>query len=615
MARSKASNAALWVVMILLIGGLAGFGVSNFGASARTVATVGDREVDVQEFMRALEAQSRRYQELTGQALSIEQMQALGLDRAALGQLVRDAALENAATNAGISVGDERVSEEVLRTPAFQTGNGFDRTIYEQSLRRNGLTVRDFEEQIRNNTSASILRVAVADGVETPGVYVDTLFNFALEERDVTWARLGADDLAEPIAEPTDAELRSYWEENPAPFTLGETRVIDYAWLSPDDVASEIEVDEEQLRGIYQDNIDEFVIPERRLVERLVFTNEANAEAAMARIDSGEATFEDLATERGLELANIDLGEVEPRDLDGAAEAVFALKEPGVVGPVPSSLGPALFRVNAILNAQETTFEQARDDLAAEAAADRARRLINDRISQVEDLLAGGASPQDLADRTEMNVGQIEWLEDVTDGIAAYTAFRQAAVALQEGDFAEVVQLDDGGIVVPVLAEVRPPAVQDFEVVSEDVVTLWEQQATQDALAAQAEVSAEALRGGDEMAGLGLALETDRGLQRNGFVEGTPPTFIETIFEMDANEVRVLSADGEAWLVRLDTVQGPDTTTTEAQAQRLLFADQTSNELSQSLLNAFTQAVLDDTEVDVNPSAMNLVTQSIGHGG
>ena len=380
----KAGNAALWIILLLLIFGLAGFGLSDFGASARTVAKVGDREINVQQFMRALDAQQRQYQQLTGQSLTLEQIQATGLDRAALGQLVRDAALENAAANAGISVGDEVVSQEVLNQPGFQGGSGFDRGIYEQALRRAGLTVRDFEEQIRASTASALLQQSVLGGVETPGIFVDTLFNYALENRDVTWARLSAGDLVEPVAEPTEEDLRAFYEENPGPFTLGETRVIDYAWLSPDDVAGEIEVDEDQLRQLYEDNIGEFVVPERRLVERLVFQTEDEASAALARIESGEASFEDLVDERGLSLADIDMGDVEADDLDAAAEDVFALTEPGVVGPAPSPFGPALYRVNAILAAQETTFAQARGDLEEEAAADRARRIINDRITEVQ---------------------------------------------------------------------------------------------------------------------------------------------------------------------------------------------------------------------------------------
>ena len=72
---------------------------------------------------------------------------------------------------------------------------------------------------------------------------------------------------------------------------------------------------------------------------------------------------------------------------------------------------------------------------------------------------------------------------------------------------------------------------------------------------------------------------------------------------------------GEAWILRLDAIRAPDPTTAEAQAQRLVFADQTANEMARSLLAAFTQAVLEETEVEVNPSAMNLVVQSVQQGG
>ena len=107
------------------------------------------------------------------------------------------------------------------------------------------------------------------------------------------------------------------------------------------------------------------------------------------------------------------------QDLGPAGEAIFALEEPGVTGPLPSDLGPALYRMNGILSAQETTFEEARADLQAEAAADRSRRIIIDMIPQVEDLLAGGADSALLAERTDMQEGQIDWNVDVFEDIAA----------------------------------------------------------------------------------------------------------------------------------------------------------------------------------------------------
>ncbi len=611
MAKKKASNVFVWIIMVLLIAGLAGFGATNFGGSLRNVATVGDTDVDVDTYARTLQAQMRSYQQVTGQALTVQQAREFGFDRAALSQVVSDAALQNATAEAGISIGDENVGREVAQSPSFQGLSGtFDRQTYELALRQNGVTVRDYENEIRTGLATSLLRAAVQSGVRAPEAFTDTLFEYARESRDITWARLTADDLDAPLPEPSDTALRAFHAENPEPFTQSETRVIDYAWLTPDMIVGDIVVDDDQLRTLYDARINQYVQPERRLAERLVFATEAEAVAAKARLDAGEVTFDELVEERGLTLDDVDMGELEPGDLGAAGEALFALEEPTVIGPLPSSLGPALFRMNAILSAQETTFDEARAELEDEAAADRARRIILESQAQIEDLIAGGASVQQLAERTDMQTGRIEWRDDVTDGIAAYDAFRAAAATVQIGAFAEVVELDDGGIFVLTLEEIRPSELLPFETVRGDVVTAWEQAESEAALTAQADSLAARLEGGAEMAGLGLALETERGLERSGFVSGTPPTFTDQVFDMDNGEVRVLSEAGEAWLVRLDAINAPDATTPEAQLVLAQFGQETARELSQSLLTAFTQAVLAETEVSINQAAITAVTSS-----
>ncbi|HBN31907.1 MAG TPA: peptidylprolyl isomerase, partial [Rhodobacteraceae bacterium] len=159
-----------------------------------------------------------------------------------------------------------------------------------------------------------------------------------------------------------------------------------------------MEVDEAALRTLYDEQSARFNIPARRIVDRLVYPNQATAQAALDSLSSGAKTFETLVTERGLTLADVDLGEVSRADLTGAAaDAVFLLTEPGVAGPVETDLGPALFQVNAVLEAQNTSFEQVSDELHAEYVADRARRQIDDGIVGIDDLLAGGNTLEEIA--------------------------------------------------------------------------------------------------------------------------------------------------------------------------------------------------------------------------
>lgn len=617
MAKKQGMGAGMWVIMGLLILSLGGFGVTQFGNSVSSVAEVGDVEITADEYARAVQAQMGEFQRQTGQPVNFQTAQALGLDRIALGQIIASAAIENETRVAGLSVGDQFVGEEVQSFPAFQSAAGFDRTAYEMALRQNGTNPRDFENTIRSDIASELVRRAIGTGIQTPDIFTDTLFNHAREMRDVTWARLTADDLSTSVADPTDAELASFHEGNPDAFTRPETKVIRYAWLTPDMLAPDVEVSDDQIRALYDARISEFVSPERRLLERLVYSTQSEAEAAKARIDSGEISFDGLVEERGLNLADVDLGDVAEADLGAIAADVFAMEEPGVIGPLPSDLGPALFRMNGILAAENVDFLEARDTLAPEAALDRARRIINDRIGEIEDLLAGGADPSVIAERTGLEEGTLEWNVEVFDGIAANQEFRVAAAQANPGDFGEVVQLQDGGVFTLVVDEVRPPELIPLEDVRADVVAAWTQQATQDALEARANELADQLREGREMAALDLNLETNRDLTRDGFIEGTPPDFLTTLFDLEPNGIAVLAADGDAWVLRLDAIIAADSASPEAQLLKDRFAAETSASFATAITNAFTQALVDEAGADINQAAVNAVNSAafLGAGG
>ena len=311
--------------------------------------------------------------------------------------------------------------------------------------------------------------------------------------------------------------------------------------------------------------------------------------------------------ERGLDLSDVDLGDVAKEDLGEAAGEIFALEVPGVVGPLPSELGPALYRMNGILASQEISFESAKEELRQEAALDRARRQILELVPEVEDLLAGGADMTMLAERTDMKEGRIEWNEDVFDGIAAYTEFRAAAAQTGTDTFPEVVELEDGGIFAMTVDEILEPELRPLDDVREDVSAALIRARTEEALLAQAEALADQLRGGREMAALNLDLESDRDLPRNGFVDGTAPGFIKALFDMKRDEIRVLSFDGEAWLMRLDTITTPDLSSPDTAAERDAFAAWIATGLSGGILNAYIQALVEQAQVEVDQAALNAV--------
>ena len=608
MAKGTASRAFVWVILALLIVGLAGFGATNFGGSVRSVATVGDIEISVDDYGRELQQDLRALAAQSGRAISLAEARALGLDRAVLSRLVSRAALDHETTRIGLSVGDEAVRDQVTQIPAFRGLDGsFDREAYAFTLENTGLTVAEFEERVRDETARNILQGAVVNGVPAPQVFTDTLYGWALEERDITWAVLTGDDLAEPLREPSEADLEAYYRANEAAYTLSETKVITYAWVTPEMILDTIAIDDDALRALYEERASDYIRPERRLVERLVFADTAAAEAAKSRIDAGEVSFDDIVEERGLAIEDVDMGDVTVEQLDEAGAAVFALQEPGVVGPLPSSLGPALFRVNAILSASETSFEDAREELEAEYAADRASRLILDMRDQVDDLLAGGATLEELAEETELVLGKIDWRQDVEDGIGAYQEFRDAALIAEQGDFPELLEIEESGLFALRVDEVRPPELQSLQAVRPQVIEAWELAETARLAEARAQEAAQAIRDGREMAGLDLPLRAEMGMGRNAFLDDAPAGMVEGVFQMTPGDVRVFSVEGGAALVRLDEVKAPDQQSEEADALKAEFNQQAIQDMAGDVLLMFTRAIQANAGVQVNQQAINAV--------
>lgn len=607
--KMKPANLFVWIILVLVMLGLGGFGVTNFGGGITTVARVGEREITTNDYARALRQEMDAISAQFGQPITLTQAQAFGIDRQVLQTLITRAALDNEALRAGISAGDATIAAEITAMQAFQgTAGAFDRETYRFALERNNLTEAEFEQNLRADVARSVLQGAVVGGFVAPPALTDTLFAFAGEKRDFSLLQLTEADLTTPIGDPSEADLQAYYDANIDRFTKPEAKRITYVALLPETLAPSMDVDEAALKELYDSRIDEFMIPEKRLVERLVYPTEPEAQAAKARLDAGEVTFDQLVAERGLVLNDVDLGDVGKIDLGPAGDAVFGLTEPGVVGPVMSDLGPALFRMNGILAAQETTFDEAKDMLSGEMRIDAARRDIASRMDQIDDLLASGADLEEVAQEAGMEIATIDFVPDepAPEGIAAYPDFREAAAAQQEGDFAEAIQLDDGALVALRLDAIVPPSPIPLADVRDGAVAGWRAEATAKALADRAEVIKAEVAAGASLGAYGIVSVT-RQILRDGFVENTPPDMIAQIFTMAAGDLAVVQADGFTGLVRLDGIAPADTTGEDAEALRDSIAIRAQQTLAQDSFQLFTNALSNEAGIQIDQTAINAV--------
>ncbi len=601
-----------WILVAMLIAGLGGFGIQSFGGGQRAVGSVGNQEMSTNAYARALREELNNLSQQFGTQLTLAQAQPFGVTDRALQGLISRTALDGEMARVGLSVGDAVVADQIASIGSFQGLSGtFDAATYRDTLSRNAMTEVEFETGLRNDSARQILTAAVVGGFQAPKPLTESLYSWVAEKRGFTLLSLTEASLPTPLPTPTEAELTAHYDANIAAYTRGEAKRITYAALLPDTLAPQMPVDEAAVRAIYDARIAEFVIPDKRLVERLIYPDAAAAAAALADLAAGKG-FDDLVAARNLTLEDVDMGDVTRTDLGTAAEAVFALTDPGSVsGVVDTDLGPAIFRVNAVIEAQETSFDDVRAGLALELQSDAARRVISERTEALEDLLAGGATLADIAKEDGVTLGTTDYVPGATDNdpIAAYAAFRTAADAMIEGDFPEWIGLDDGGIVALQLDETLPPAPIPLAEVKDRVTEDWRAAELAKALSALAESHKAAIEGGAKIGSLGI-VSVALAAGRETALETAPAGTLDAVFAMQPGEVRVVIDGGNVAVLQLDSITPAAAEGADAMATRDAIAASLAQSMSRDALAMFTQSLVTKGGLQLDQAVVTAVQAS-----
>jgi len=602
------SKTFVWILLALLIVGLAGFGATNLGGTIRSIGQVGTRDIPVDEYARALQSDIRATASQFGQQLTFQQAELFGIPQQTLSRLLSEKALDHESDALGLSVGDEAVRDRLMNIRGFQGIDGsFDRDTYAYALSNAGLSEAAFENQMRDETTRTLLQAAVLSGNTMSAAYSDRLISYLLEQRSGLLVKLTENDLSTPLTAATSDQLQTFYTENIDQFSLPESKSITFVSLTPDMVKDQLDVQESALQSLYQKNQDKYFTPEQRSVERLVFLDEAEAQSSIEQLQTGSISFEELVINRGLNLADVDLGKVTLEDLEESGDVVFKAAVGDVVGPFETSLGPALVRITGQEKEESISFEDARDELFGELAADQARRLIEIQASNIDDLLAAGATLEEIVEESDAELGNIRFYTGVDSGIAAYSEFQRAARELSESDFPSVIQLSDGGILALRLEEVLSASPEPFEDVRASVEENWRNDKLMQALRAEANEKISLVDANNSLASLDLDHTTFENLTRDQAIDGTPPSVLTQAFQSEVKEASAIDGDLSVYLVQVLDIQEADVTTEQAVSLQTQIASQLTSSLSQDLIESYLSGIQKRAEISLNQQAINAV--------
>jgi len=493
--RSLAGGFSAKILLALLVLSFAVWGIGdmvNSPSHTKAVATVGGTKITRDMFARELSRKSEAMRQMMGDRYSPEMMKSLNLPQQVLSQLIHQALLKRESESLGIVPSDADVARAIRGNRGFhdQKGN-FDKNIFDAVLRNMGMSEKNYVEQMRQDMAAALLRETLVASVPVPTAAARALFDVREEQRAVTLYTFGP-SLVDSIVQPDIAQLKAYYDAHSREFTAPEYRTVSYVTIAAGDVKENAAAMEDELQAAYKERADEFKHAERRTVEQLLYSSKENAEKAKLLVTGGKSF---AAVARETEILNKDavsLGKVERSKIfEGAADAVFSLKNGGVTDPIQSPFGWHLFHVTAIEPAATASFEEVKPMLEKDLKQRGNDEALNKLANKLEDALAGGNTMAEAAKELGLKVqsaGPFSHTGDAPEGgkakgVPDFDKFLDTVFKLEEKSDSQLMTAKGSVYYIVHVDKVTPEHLRPLGDVREAAIAGWQKDARETRLA------------------------------------------------------------------------------------------------------------------------------------
>ncbi|GAB5377530.1 MAG: peptidylprolyl isomerase [Acuticoccus sp.] len=530
------------ILIFILVASFAVWGISGFvnQIDPTEVARAGDTPVPANEFARVYQRAMTNTAQQFGRALSAQEAQAIGLPTQVLSQLVTEALQVDAAHELGVDLSDEQLAERIREDATFAGSNGeFDRFRFDQLLANNRYTEAEYIALQRSGAAQEMFVNAMFGGFQVPTPYLEAYNRYRNQTRRLEMITV-SDDALGAIANPDEATLRAYYEENTEKFRAPEFRSIATVTLSAEALADPAAVSADEVKRVY-DGSGAYGSPERRQVQQIVLDDMDAAQQAAQSINDG-TDFAAVLGELNRSMDDADLGMVERTELvdPAVAAAAFGL-EADKAAAVEGRFGPVLVRVGAIEPAGKRPLEEVEAEIRQSIALEEANDQVRTLFDSVEDAVAGGARVSEVASRFSLPTRTVEAvseegntpdgtaLDPALDADVLATAFSEA-----EGDDPVPVEVGDAYTWVEVNG-VTAAADRPYEDVAGEVLIEWTSSEKAARIERRAEEARKAIAEGkplaDVAAELGVDVATTEPFSQSSPAQGVPTAAMQAAFE------------------------------------------------------------------------------------
>ncbi|MEM7207099.1 MAG: SurA N-terminal domain-containing protein [Pseudomonadota bacterium] len=620
------------VVIIAIPFALVGIGSYLSGGGDHYAAKVNDEEISVRTYEQNYFAQRSQLQSMFGGQIPASFASGSFLREQALEASVTQALLSQHASEKGYAVGDQLVASSIINEPAFQVDGAFDKARYERQLQSQGLTAQQFEARLREDLAVNQMREGILLSTFQTTHERDAAIALRDQIRTFSLLTFAVDDI-DYLPAPTESAVDEYFSNNASAFVNPEAVKLEYLELSIDDLAAQVEVDDELLLAAYENEKSNYVNPEQRRASHILLTTSDDDND-----DDREAKRQQLMDIRSQALNGVDFAELaeEFSDDPGSAsqggdlgafprgvmvpefeEAAFSLNTDELSDVVESSFGFHLIKVTDVIEEQGQSFEEARFDVEQAYRARESESLffeLSDALAN--EVYENSDSLDSAAAALGSEVKETDFLAttDRSD-IFSHSAVRNAAfdVSLrEEGLNSEVIEIGENHVVVIRVQEYREASPQTVDEVRDDIEAILVQQEREKKLDQLAAEAIEALNGGSDLVDVSdqlAASNAQSNVSANRQETAVDANILRTLFSMpkptgSATYESVNTVSGDKVVIALSAVdqpQGNNAVDADVEAER---ANIGRNEYA-----AWLSAMRDRAEVIINNQLLDEVSR------
>lgn len=491
--RERLTGPALWLILAILIVPFAFVGVNEYlsSGSGNQVAMVNDEEISFEAFNQSFINYRRGMQQRMGEDFNPADFDSLVARLEHLDRMIDEELLRQAAMSINLAIDNDQLAETIRSIPAFQVEGAFNADVYQARVQSMGMTIPQFEEELRTSAVLSTLPQGIRDSSFATRSEYQEYIALSEQTRSFRAVTVAADvEAIEP--EFTEEELEAWYQENRERFQTEETVVIEYVDLDMSTVDAGEIPSEESLRAAYEAQKARFIVPERRRVSHILIEAPASAEApeveaariqaeALARQAREGDDFATLAEANSEDIGSAalggDLGFLEPGIMAESFESAvytLTLDEP-ISDPVQTGFGWHVIKLTDIEPSAGMSFEEAREVLVAESMEEQGERLFLDLADRLVDIvyedpttLEAAALDLDLEIQTQGPFSRAggEGIASNPEVIAA--AFSE--LVLEQGSSSDLIELGPARAVILRVLEHQPVRIKERSEVLPDVI-------------------------------------------------------------------------------------------------------------------------------------------------